>query len=142
MPCFLLISEPKNVWRSFMCRLQDVQAEQKNRGEVVLQTHYPDHPLLTTLLEKGYQAFAEETLKLRHNMGLPPFSFQALFKAQCRHSEEAEMHCRNWPLSSMNKKLKVCKCWVQFLLRSAKKQGSIVGSYYYNMPLGNNYRQH
>ena len=62
----------------------------EKQGEVVLQTHYPDHPLLCTLLEKGYQAFAEETLKLRHNMGLPPFSFQALFKAQCRHSEEAE----------------------------------------------------
>ena len=62
----------------------------EKQGEVVLQTHYPDHPLLTTLLEKGYQAFAEETLKLRHNMGLPPFSFQALFKAQCRYSEEAE----------------------------------------------------
>ena len=62
----------------------------EKQGEVVLQTHYPDHPLLTPLLEKGYQAFAEETLKLRHNMGLPPFSFQALFKAQCRHSEEAE----------------------------------------------------
>ena len=62
----------------------------EKQGEVVLQTHYPDHPLLTTLLEKGYQAFAEETLKLRDNMGLPPFSFQALFKAQCRHSEEAE----------------------------------------------------
>ena len=62
----------------------------EKQGEVVLQTHYPDHPLLTTLLEKGYQAFAEETLRLRHNMGLPPFSFQALFKAQCRHSEEAE----------------------------------------------------
>ena len=62
----------------------------EKQGEVVLQTHYPDHPLLTTLLEKGYQAFAEETLKLRHNMGLPPFSFQALFKTQCRHSEEAE----------------------------------------------------
>ena len=62
----------------------------EKQGEVVLQTHYPDHPLLITLLEKGYQAFAEETLKLRHNMGLPPFSFQALFKAQCRHSEEAE----------------------------------------------------
>ena len=62
----------------------------EKQGEVVLQTHYPDHPLLTTLLEKGYQAFAEETLKLRHNMGLPPFSFQALFKAQSRHSEETE----------------------------------------------------
>ena len=62
----------------------------EKQGEVVLQTHYPDHPLLTTLLEKGYQAFAEETLKLRYNIGLPPFSFQALFKAQCCHSEEAE----------------------------------------------------
>ncbi|NBH75438.1 primosomal protein N' [Rodentibacter pneumotropicus] len=62
----------------------------EKQGEVVLQTHYPDHPLLTTLLAKGYQAFAEETLHLRHTMGLPPFSFQALFKAQARYSEQAE----------------------------------------------------
>lgn len=75
----------------------------EKQGEVVLQTHYPDHPLLTTLLEKGYQAFAEETLKLRHNMGLPPFSFQALFKAQCRHSEEAENALSQLASFSMNK---------------------------------------
>lgn len=62
----------------------------EKQGEVVLQTHYPDHPLLTTLLAKGYQEFAEETLRLRHGMGLPPFSFQALFKAQARYSEQAE----------------------------------------------------
>ncbi|OOF81630.1 primosomal protein N' [Rodentibacter ratti] len=62
----------------------------EKQGEVVLQTHYPDHPLLTTLLANGYQAFAEETLRLRHGMGLPPFSFQALFKAQARYSEHAE----------------------------------------------------
>ena len=60
------------------------------QGEVVLQTHYPEHPLLTTLLANGYQAFAKETLQLRHSMGLPPFTFQALFKAQARHSELAE----------------------------------------------------
>ena len=60
------------------------------QGEVVLQTHYPDHPLLTTLLANGYQAFAKETLQLRHSMGLPPFTFQALFKAQSRHSDLAE----------------------------------------------------
>ena len=60
------------------------------QGEVVLQTHYPDHPLLTTLLANGYQAFAKETLQLRHSMGLPPFTFQALFKAQARHAELAE----------------------------------------------------
>ncbi|OOF53608.1 primosomal protein N' [Rodentibacter genomosp. 2] len=63
----------------------------EKQGEVVLQTHYPDHPLLTILLAKGYQAFAEETLRLRHSMGLPPFSFQALFKAQARYSELAEL---------------------------------------------------
>lgn len=62
----------------------------EKQGEVVLQTHYPDHPLLTTLLAKGYQAFAEETLRLRHTMGLPPFNFQVLFKAQARHSTLAE----------------------------------------------------
>ena len=60
------------------------------QGEVVLQTHYPDHPLLTTLLANGYQAFAKETLQLRHSMGLPPFTFQALFKAQARYSDLAE----------------------------------------------------
>ena len=64
------------------------------QGEVMLQTHYPDHPLLTTLLANGYQAFAKETLQLRHSMGLPPFTFQALFKAQARHSELAE-NCLN-----------------------------------------------
>lgn len=64
------------------------------QGEVVLQTYYPDHPLLTTLLANGYQAFAKETLQLRHSMGLPPFTFQALFKAQSRHSDLAE-NCLN-----------------------------------------------
>lgn len=62
----------------------------EKQGEVVLQTHYPDHPLLNTLLGQGYQAFAEENLRLRHSMGLPPFSFQALFKAQARQSDLAE----------------------------------------------------
>ncbi|OOF38426.1 primosomal protein N' [Rodentibacter rarus] len=62
----------------------------EKQGEVVLQTHYPDHPLLTTLLAEGYPAFAEETLSLRHRMGLPPFSFQALFKAQAHFSEQVE----------------------------------------------------
>ncbi|MDU8923624.1 primosomal protein N' [Pasteurellaceae bacterium LIM206] len=74
-------------------------------GEVVLQTHYPDHPLLQTLLTQGYHAFAEQALQLRHAMGLPPFSGQALFKAESRHGEEAEQHLQqiadwfqNWKL--------------------------------------------
>ncbi|MDO4430436.1 MAG: primosomal protein N' [Lonepinella koalarum] len=59
-------------------------------GEVLLQTHYPDHPLLQTLLNQGYSAYTEEALKLRKVMGLPPFSAQALFKAQSRQSQVAQ----------------------------------------------------
>lgn len=62
----------------------------EKQGEVILQTHYPEHPLLQSLLNEGYAAFAERALQLRQTMGLPPFSAQALFKAQSRHSAEAE----------------------------------------------------
>lgn len=62
----------------------------EKQGEVILQTHYPDHPLLRTLLTEGYGHFAEQALQLRQSMGLPPFTFQALFKAQSRHNEESE----------------------------------------------------
>ena len=60
------------------------------QGEVLLQTHYPEHPLLQSLLKHGYDNFAQQALLLRHKMELPPFSSQALFKAQSRHSEDAE----------------------------------------------------
>lgn len=59
-------------------------------GEVVLQTHYPEHPLLVGLLSQGYNHFANETLKVRKIMGLPPHSSQVLFKAQSRDSADAE----------------------------------------------------
>ena len=61
----------------------------EKRGEVVLQTHYPDHPLLKSLVEKGYEAFAEEAIKMRQLMMLPPFSSQVLFKATSKNSEQA-----------------------------------------------------
>lgn len=62
----------------------------EKQGEVILQTHYPDHPLLQRLLNEGYHAFAQEALQQRRVLGLPPFSSQALFRAQSRHSQEAE----------------------------------------------------
>lgn len=60
------------------------------QGEVLLQTHYPEHPLLQSLLQQGYNQFAHNALALRKAMGLPPFSSQALFKVQSRHNEDAE----------------------------------------------------
>ncbi|WP_281250601.1 primosomal protein N' [Thioalkalivibrio denitrificans] len=51
-------------------------------GEVLIQTHHPDHPLLRTLVEGGYEAFAEAALAERRAAGLPPFAHIALLRAE------------------------------------------------------------
>jgi primosomal protein N' (replication factor Y) len=51
-------------------------------GEVYIQTHHPDHPLLQSLIQQGYGAFAEEVLTERKQAGLPPFTAMALFRAE------------------------------------------------------------
>ncbi|MBE2898787.1 primosomal protein N' [Pasteurellaceae bacterium 20609_3] len=58
-------------------------------GEVVLQTHFPQHPLLQTLLAEGYRAFAQQALHLRLQLGLPPYAGQALFKTRSKNSQSA-----------------------------------------------------
>ena len=57
------------------------------RGRVVLQTRHPDHPLLTTLINKGYQSFAESALQERKQAGLPPYSHQALLRAHAANAQ-------------------------------------------------------
>jgi primosomal protein N' (replication factor Y) len=51
-------------------------------GQVLLQTHHPDHPFLHTLLGKGYAATARELLDERRLLQLPPFASQALLRAE------------------------------------------------------------
>lgn len=51
-------------------------------GEVILQTHLPEHPMLTKLLQEGYFEFAKATLEERKNALLPPFAHLALIKAE------------------------------------------------------------
>jgi primosomal protein N' (replication factor Y) len=51
-------------------------------GEVVIQTHHPDHPLLQQLIHQGYPAFARAALAERHAAGLPPASHIALVRAE------------------------------------------------------------
>jgi len=59
-------------------------------GEMILQTRYPEHPLLQTLVRGGYDAFAEEALAEREAAELPPFSHQALLRAAASKMETAE----------------------------------------------------
>ncbi|QIQ20268.1 primosomal protein N' [Zophobihabitans entericus] len=62
---------------------------EKKAGEVILQTYHPDHPLLTTLLKQGYNAFAKQTLQERQLTCLPPFSYQMLIRAADKNNRRA-----------------------------------------------------
>lgn len=59
-------------------------------GEVVLQTHHPDHPLLGTLLNGGYPAVAALQLAEREAAGFPPYAHLALLRAEA--GTEGEVH--------------------------------------------------
>jgi primosomal protein N' (replication factor Y) len=56
-------------------------------GRVLLQTRQPEHPLLRTLIREGYPAFAEAALKERREAELPPYSHQALWRAEAHDAE-------------------------------------------------------
>jgi primosomal protein N' (replication factor Y) len=50
-------------------------------GEVLIQSEYPDHPLLQSLLNGGYEAFASAALEERAAARWPPFAHIALLRA-------------------------------------------------------------
>lgn len=56
-------------------------------GHVLVQSHTPDHPLLTLLLEGGYERYAAQLLSIRASSRLPPFQFVASFRAESKRAE-------------------------------------------------------
>ncbi|HUQ08989.1 MAG TPA: primosomal protein N' [Steroidobacteraceae bacterium] len=50
-------------------------------GDVLIQTEYPEHPLLVSLLEDGYDGFARTALAERAAAGWPPFAHVAVLRA-------------------------------------------------------------
>ena len=58
-------------------------------GLVLLQSHQPEHPLLQQLLASGYQGFAELALNERQAIGLPPYGYLALLRAEANYPETA-----------------------------------------------------
>ena len=58
-------------------------------GEVVIQTHHPDHPLLLSLIREGYGAFAEAALKERQQAGFPPYTRFAVLRAETLEPQRA-----------------------------------------------------
>ena len=54
-------------------------------GRVLIQTNYPEHPLLQDLVHNGYHHFAQQGITERQQALLPPFSFQALIRADANY---------------------------------------------------------
>jgi primosomal protein N' (replication factor Y) len=52
------------------------------KGEVLIQTQYPDHPLYAALVAHDYPGFAAELLREREQAGFPPYAFQAMLRAE------------------------------------------------------------
>ena len=56
-------------------------------GRVLIQTEFPDHPLYAALRRQDYAAFAKNVLTERRQTGLPPFSYQAILRAEAPRQE-------------------------------------------------------
>jgi primosomal protein N' (replication factor Y) len=60
------------------------------QSEMWLQTFHPKHPLFEALKRHDYPAFAARQLQEREQAAMPPFSFQALVRAEARTQEVAQ----------------------------------------------------
>ena len=47
---------------------------QTEHGNVIIQTHNPNHNMLKTMLKEGYERFSHIALEQRKNVNLPPYS--------------------------------------------------------------------
>ena len=58
-------------------------------GEVLIQTQFPDHPLFAALVAQDFPGFAESQLQEREQAGFPPYSFQAVLRAEAAAMADA-----------------------------------------------------
>jgi primosomal protein N' (replication factor Y) len=65
-------------------------ADSSSHSEMWLQTFHPKHPLFAALKRHDYPGFAAAQLKERKQAGMPPFSSQALVRAEARTQAVAQ----------------------------------------------------
>ena len=56
-------------------------------GQVLVQTHHPEHPMLQNVLAHDYPTFARMALDEREAAGLPPFEALAVLRAESTQAE-------------------------------------------------------
>ncbi|HDY83492.1 MAG: primosomal protein N' [Gammaproteobacteria bacterium] len=60
-------------------------------GSVILQTHYPDHPLLQAMLNSSYAQQAREQLSRRQVTGMPPVGQLVILRTDCPDAQCGEL---------------------------------------------------
>ncbi len=50
----------------------------------MIQTQFPEHPLLNRLIGEGYESFASSALQERRDAGWPPFCRLAMLRAEAK----------------------------------------------------------
>jgi primosomal protein N' (replication factor Y) len=63
-------------------------------GEVMIQTEFPEHPLLNRLINEGYESFAASALAERREAEWPPYSRLALLRAEARDNAALDAFLR------------------------------------------------
>lgn len=64
-------------------------------GRVLIQTEFPEHPLYAALRSQNFDAFAQTILAERKQAGLPPYSYQAILRAEALQQDAAlDFLCR------------------------------------------------
>ena len=57
-------------------------------GDVLIQTRFPDHPLYEALMRHDYETFANSQLVARQQAGFPPYTYQAMLRAEARKMKD------------------------------------------------------
>ena len=60
------------------------------KGEVVIETNFPEHPLYKKIQSQDFNGFADEELQLRKELHFPPFVMQAMLKTESKNKKYLE----------------------------------------------------
>ncbi len=74
-------------------------------GSGLIQTHFPDHPVMRALVTGDREAFYEAEIAMREEAGLPPFGRLAAIVISARTRPEAESYARALALAAPEARL-------------------------------------
>jgi len=80
----LLSTDYRSAERLFavLAQVSGRAGRRRERGEVMIQTRYPEHPLFQALVRDDFARFADSQLDERRSAGFPPYVYEAALRAE------------------------------------------------------------